>query len=213
MRLLVIAVALVVCSGILAAQQSRNLGLRGNRFRPLTWQELSGPQRTMVEELLGGKRGSTSGPFNVFLRSPEVGNHLQRVGEHVRFRSTLAPRLNEMAILMTARWWTAQYEWYAHEPLARKAGLSDEIIESLRAGKRPMRMEPDEATVYAFSTEIRERRRVSDATFTEAIERFGEQGVMDLIALMGYYDAVSIALNVDRYPLPDGATPPFVEPQ
>ena len=210
-KLLVVAGMLVVCAGIVAGQQARDLGLRGNRFRPLTSQELTPPQQTMVKELLAGKRGSLNGPFNVLLRSPDVGNLAQRVGEYVRFRSSIPPRLNEMAILMTARWWSSQYEWYAHKTLAQTAGLSDEIIEALHAGKRPPRMQPDEAAIYDFCTELRETRRVSDRTFAAALKAFGEQGIVDLIANMGYYDMVSMALNVDGYPLPDGAAPPFPE--
>ena len=209
LKVLLIGVTLVVCAGIVAGQQARDLGLRGNRFRPLTAPELTPPQRAMVDELLAGKRASLSGPFNVFLRSPEVGNLAQRLGEHVRFRSSLPPRLNEMAILITARWWSAQYEWYAHKPLAQKAGLRDEVIDALQAGKRPSRMEPDETVIYDFCTELREKRRVSDRTFAAAVKSFGERGVMDLIATMGYYDMVSMALNVDGYPLPEGAPPPF----
>jgi 4-carboxymuconolactone decarboxylase len=211
-KLMVLAAVFVVCSGIVIGQQSRDLGLRGNRFKPLTWQELTPPQQTMVNELLAGKRASLNGPFNVFLRSPEVGNLAQRVGEQVRFRSSLAPRLNEMAILMTAKWWASQYEWYAHQPLALKAGLASDIVDALREGTRPAKMQPDEAAVYDFSTELRDRRRVSDATFRAAVQLLGERGVMDLIATMGYYDLVSMALNVDRYPLPDGVVPPFREP-
>jgi 4-carboxymuconolactone decarboxylase len=189
-----------------------DLGLRGNRFRPLTSQEMSAPQHAMVHEMRRGQRGDLNGPFNVFLRSPEVGNLAQRVGEYVRFRSSLPPRLKEMAILMTAQWWSSQYEWYAHEPLAREAGLAADVIAALRAGRRPATMQPDEATIYEFSSELRERRRVSDATFAAAMTSLGEHGVMDLIALMGYYDMVSMALNVDGYPLPDGAASPFPEP-
>jgi 4-carboxymuconolactone decarboxylase len=194
------------------SEESRELHLRGQRFRPLSWQEMTSPQRAMVAEVLDGTRGSLNGPFNVFLRSPDIGNLLQRVGEHVRFRTSLEPRLNEMAILMTARWWWSQYEWYAHEPLARAAGLSDEVIAALKAGTRPGRMDADEAAIYDFCTELRHRRRVSDPTFAVAVQSLGEQGVMDLIAAMGYYDAVSMALNVDNYPVPEGAEPPFVEP-
>jgi 4-carboxymuconolactone decarboxylase len=212
-KLIVLAAVLIVGVGMVAGGQARDLGLRGNRFRPLTWQELTPAQQTMVNELLAGKRGTLNGPFNVFLRSPEVGNLAQRVGEHVRFRSSLTPRLKEMAILMTARWWSSQYEWFAHEPLAVNAGLSGEIVQALRAGTRPSRMQPDEAVVYDFSSELRDRRRVSDDTFRAAVKHLGEQGVMDLIATMGYYDLVSMALNVDRYPLPDGAQLPFVEPK
>jgi 4-carboxymuconolactone decarboxylase len=211
LKLFLTGAAVVVCAGIVVGQQARDLGLRGNRFRPLTAPELTPAQRAMVAELLAGKRAALTGPFNVFLRSPEVGNLAQRVGEHVRFRSSLPPRLNEMAILMTARWWLAQYEWYAHKPLAQKAGLSNEVIDALQAGKRPSRMQPDETVIYDFCSELRERRRVSDRTFADAVKIFGEQGVMDLIANMGYYDMVSMALNVDGYPLPDGAPLPFAE--
>ena len=210
-KLLVVAAALVVCTGIVVGQQARDLGLRGKRFRPLTAAELTPPQRSMVDDLLAGKRKSLDGPFNVFLRSPEVGNLAQRVGEYVRFRTSIPPRLNEMAILMTARWWASQYEWHAHKPLAQSAGLSNDIIDALQAGKRPARMQPDETAVYDFCTELRETRRVSDRTFAAAVKTLGENGVMDLIANMGYYDMVSMALNVDGYPLPDGAPLPFPE--
>lgn len=212
-KFVVLAATLIICASILAGQQARDLGLRGDRFRPLTWRELTPPQQTMVNELLAGKRGSLDGPFNVFLRSPEVGNLIQRVGEHVRFRGSLPPRLNEMAILMTAKWWQSQYEWFAHKPLALKAGLSSEIVDAIHAGMRPPRMQPDEAVVYDFCNELRDRRRVSDVTFAAAVRLLGEPGVMDVIATMGYYDAVSMALNVDRYPLPDGAPLPFPEPK
>jgi 4-carboxymuconolactone decarboxylase len=212
-KLIVLAAVLLVCTGVLIGQQARDLGLRGDRFRPLTWQELTPPQQTMVNELLAGKRGALTGPFNVFLRSPEVGNLAQRVGEHVRFRSSLPPRLNEMAILLTAKWWLSQYEWHAHKPLALKAGLRTEVVDAIHAGTRPPEMQADEAAVYDFSTELRDRRRVSDATFRAAVKLLGEQGVMDLMATMGYYDLVSMALNVDRYPLPNGAPLPFTEPK
>jgi 4-carboxymuconolactone decarboxylase len=213
LKLVILSAVVIVCTGIVVGQQARDLGLRGDRFKPLTWQDLTSQQQTMVNDLLAGKRTSLGGPFNAFLRSPEMGNLAQKLGEYVRFRSSLPPRLNEMAILMTARWWSSQYEWYAHEPLARTAGLNPEIIDALHAGRRPARMQSDEALVFDFSTELRERRRISDATFAAAVKLIGEQGIMDLIATMGYYDLVSMTLNVDRYPLPDGAPLPFPEPK
>ena len=213
LKLFMLGIGLAVFTGVLIGQQSRDLGLRGDRFRPLTWQELTPAQQTMVNELLAGKRTSLGGPFNVFLRSPETGNLAQKLGERVRFGGSLSPRLREMAILMTARWWLSQYEWFAHKPMALAAGLSPQVVDSLQAGQRPAQMQPDEAVIYDFSTELRERRRVSDATFQAATKLFGEQGVMDLIATMGYYDLVSMALNVDRYPLPAGESLPFAEPK
>lgn len=196
----------------LMAQQPRDLGLRGDRFAPLTWDELTPEQRTMVDDLLAGARTSLGGPFNAFLRSPEMGNLAQKLGEYVRFRSALPRRLNEMAILLTAKWWSAQYEWYAHKPLALDAGLRASIVDDIQGGRRPADMLADEAVVYDFSMEMRERRRVRDETFAAARQQLGERGVMDLIAVMGYYDLVSMTLNADRYPLPADAEPPFREP-
>ena len=205
---------LLFAGGVLAgAQQARPLDLRGDRFKPLTRDTLNAQQERMVSDLLSGTRTSLNGPFNVLLRSPEMGNHAQKLGEYLRFRTAVPRRLNEMAILMTARWWSSQYEWHAHKPLALQAGLDAGVIDDLLAGRKPSRMKPDEAVVYDFSTELRDRRRVSDATFKAAVSLLGEQGVVDLIALMGYYDLVSMALNVDRYPLPEGGTPPFAEPR
>ena len=203
---------LVVHAGIVVAmQQPRDLGLRGDRFKPLTPEEFTPAQKTMVNELLSGTRTSLAGPFNVLLRSPEMGNIAQKLGEYIRFRTSVPARLNEMAILMTAKWWSSQYEWHAHKPLALKAGLAASVIDDIQGGRRPAKMQRDETVVYDFCSELRERRRVSDATFKAAVDLLGEQQVVDLIALMGYYDLVAMALNVDRYPLPDGAPLPFPE--
>jgi 4-carboxymuconolactone decarboxylase len=210
-RLIVITVAIVGAVVMLA--QTRQLNLRGNRFEPLSWEKLTPQQKTLISDLLAGSRTNLDGPFNVLLRSPEMGNQAQKLGEYVRFHTSVPTRLNEMAILMTARWWSSQFEWYAHEPLAKKAGLSASLIDDIHAGKRPAGMQPDETIVYDFCTEMREHRRVSDTTFAAAKKLLGEKGVVDLAALMGYYDLVSIILNLDRYPLAAGATLPFPEPK
>lgn len=211
--LLLVAGIVIVGASIALGQQMRELNLRGDRFKPLTWEQLTPEQTIMVKDLLRGQRASLNGPFNALLRSPEMGNLSQKLGEYVRFRSAVPRRLNEMAILMTARWWASQYEWHAHKPLALAAGLSAPVIDDLQAGRRPTAMQPDEAVIYDFSTELRERRRVSDTTFKAAVALLGERGVMDLVATLAYYDLVSMVLNVDRYPLPDGAPPPFPEPK
>jgi 4-carboxymuconolactone decarboxylase len=203
----------LVGATIAIAQQTRVLNLRGDRFKPLTWDGLTAEQKTMVNDLLAGKRTSLDGPFNALLRSPEMGNLSQKLGEYLRFRTSVPRRLNEMAILLTARWWSAQFEWSAHKPLGLDAGLSAAVIDDIQAGRRPARMQPDETAVYDFCTELREHRRVSDSTFKAAVNTLGERGVIDLVALMGYYDSVSMVLDVDRYPLPEGAQPPFPEPR
>jgi 4-carboxymuconolactone decarboxylase len=210
-RTLIVAFVLVFAV-VPTAQQRRELQLRGDRFKPLTWETLTPAQKKMVESLLAGPRASLGGPFNVLLRSPEMGDRLQQVGEYLRFKSSVPKRLNEMAILMTAVAWSAQYEWHAHKPLALAAGLSPAVIDDLQAGRRPAQMQPDEAIVYDVSKEMRERHRVSDATFNKAIATFGEQGVVDLIVVMGYYDVISMILNLDRYPMPPGERLPFPEP-
>lgn len=213
MTRLLIACLVCFAAGIVVAQEARKLDLRGDRFKPLTWEQLTPAQKTMVNDVLTGARGSLGGPYNVLLRSPEMGNLAQKFGEYTRFRSSVPKRLNEMAILMTARWWLSQYEWTAHRNAATQAGLSNEVIEALLAGRRPAAMRSDEATVYDFCTELRERRRVTDPTFAAAVALLGEQGVVDLVGVMAYYDLVSMALNVDRYPLPAGTALPFAEPR
>ena len=202
-----------MAAGVVIAQEARKLDLRGDRFKPLTWEQLNPAQKTMVNDLLAGSRTSLSGPFNVLLRSPEMGNLAQKLGEHVRFKSSVPRRLNEMAIIMTAKWWSSGYEWTAHKTAAQQAGLNNAIIDAIQAGRRPAMMQKDETVVYNFCSELRDRRRVSDATFKAAVDLLGEQGVVDLIAVMGYYDLVAMALNVDRYPLPEGTPPPFPEPK
>jgi 4-carboxymuconolactone decarboxylase len=212
-RCALLAIVLLGAAAMPLARQMKDLNLRGDRFKPLTADELTPEQRIMVEDLLAGARTSLGGPFNALLRSPEMGNHAQKLGEYVRFKTSVPRRLNEMAILMTARFWLSQYEWHAHERLAREAGLAEEVITDIHAGRRPARMQPDESVVYDFCTELRERRRVSDRTFEAAVDLLGEKGVIDLIANMAYYDLVSMVLNVDRYPLPAGAALPFPEPK
>jgi 4-carboxymuconolactone decarboxylase len=206
-----LAVVLVGAFGWIGASaqtpSARDVKLVGDRFKPLTYDQMSPAQRTMVEHLLAGERAGTSGPFNVFLRSPEMGDAAQQLGAQIRFHSSLAPRIREMAILLTARHWTAQYEWYAHKRLALQAGLKSDVVDAIAAGKRPAAMQADEQALYTFETELLDTAKVSDATFRIGVNAFGERGVVDLIGLVGYYHLVSLALNVDRYPLPDGAKP------
>ena len=199
------AAALIGLAFASTSAQAPTFKLVGDRFKPLTYEEMTREQRLMIEHLLQGERASTGGPFNVFLRSPELGDIAQQLGARVRFHSSLPDRLKEMAILMIARDWTAQYEWYAHKRLALQAGLKPDFVDAIAAGKRPAAMAPDESALYTFVTELLDTRQVDDPTFRAAVAAFGERGVVDLIGLMGYYQLVSMALNVDRYPLPDGA--------
>jgi 4-carboxymuconolactone decarboxylase len=179
--------------------------MRGDRFKPLTYEEMTPEQRKMTDNILGGERGSMHGPYNVMLRSPEMGDLAQKFGAHIRFYSSLSKKLNELAILMTARAWKSPFVWYIHRKFGIAAGLNAHTIDSMATGQRPD-MEPDETIVFEFCEELLNTRRVSDATYAKTKERFGERGIVDLIGVMGYYQLVSMLLNVDRYPLPDVAT-------
>jgi len=199
--------AVTAVSAQAPAPNPRDVKLVGDRFKPLKWDEMTPAQKTMIEHLFSGERRGASGPFNVLLRSPEMGDLAQQFGASMRFHSTLPPKLNEMAIIMTARYWTAQYEWSAHRKLAADAGLNESIIQAIATGKRPSSMDPAETAVYNFGTELLNSKQVSDPVFKEAVGKFGERGVVDLISVMGYYHLVSMLLNVDRYPLPPGTQP------
>jgi len=214
-RLIMIWTVALAMVGVLAAQtpnaqrpDPRTIRLRGDRFRPLTWDEMSAAQKTMIEHLLAGPRGgSTEGPFNVQLRSPEMGDLGQQFGAATRFATSVPQRLYELAIIITARHWTAQFEWTAHHRSALQAGISPAIADAIAIGKRPASMRPDEEAVYNFATELLDTKQVSDRTFAAARDVLGERGVVDLISVMGWYGTVSMYLNVDRYPLPNGAQP------
>jgi len=170
-------------------------------------------QRAAVAELARGPRGAFNphGPNALFLRSPDLMSRTQKVGEYLRYKSSLPRRLNEFAILITARRWTAQLEWLSHLPLALEAGLDSSVAEELSRGVRPRAMRDDEAALYDFCTELHEQRSVSDAVFKNARDRFGEQGVIDLIALTGYYTMLAMVLNVAQEPLPENAAPPLAK--
>ena len=185
-----------------AAKQA--LDLRGHRFKPLTWETLTPAQTQMVESVLSGKRGSMQGPYNVLLRSPELGDLAQKFGAHTRFNSSIPLALNELAILLVARFWTCQFVWWAHRRIGFDAGLSQSLIEAIARRQAPQDLSKDAAVVYEFCNTLLQTRQVSDAQYAGVIELFGEAGVVDLMGTMSYYTLVSMSLNVDQYPLPEG---------
>lgn len=207
MFILVCLLAATVVSAQAPKPNPRDVKLVGDRFKPLTWDQMTPAQQTMIEHLYSGERAAATGPFNVLLRSPEMGDIAQQFGASMRFHSSLPHKLNEMAIILTARYWTAQYEWSAHRKLAAQAGLSESTIQAIATGKRPSSMDADETAVYNFGTELLNTKQVSDPVFKAAVDKFGEHGVVDLVSVMGYYHLVSMLLNVDRYPLPPGTKP------
>ena len=177
---------------------------RMGRIAPETMTEA---QRQAAAELASGPRGEVRGPFNVLLRSPELMTPLQKVGEYLRFRCQLDRRIAEMATLIAARHWTQVYEWNAHHPLALKAGLKAEIAQAIADGRRPGGMAQDEEIVYDLLTETLQNKSVSDATYERAVKQFGEQNLVDLVAIAGYYALLGMLMNVARTPLPEGKQP------
>jgi 4-carboxymuconolactone decarboxylase len=194
-----------------------------DRFPILKPDQLAPEQAKIVQSLLASPRagggGSEAtpenmakmirGPFNAYLRSPDIGMQIVKLAEQVRFHSSLPPRLNEFAILITARHWNSAYEWFAHEPLALKGGLDPKVSAQLAQNTKPRGMKEEEAAVYDFCTQLHRNHKVTDAAYKRVLGLFGEQGVMDLIAVSGLYDLVSMTLNVAEVPVPAGRKNPF----
>jgi 4-carboxymuconolactone decarboxylase len=174
---------------------------------PIPAEKMTDAQRKAVEEFRAARGGGVSGPFVPLLRSPEVMNRARAMGDYLRFKSVLPPRLSEFAILITARHWTQNYEWSAHHQLALKGGLRDDIARAVAEGRRPERMAEDEEILYNFTIELQQNKSVSDATYARALAAFGEQGVIDIVGISGYYTFLAMVLNTARTPLPQGSTP------
>lgn len=179
------------------------------RLPPLAPDQMTEEQKRVAAGIAAGPRGGLRGPFPAMLRSPEVAERFQKLGEYLRFNSSIPAALNELAILVTARVWSAQYEWYAHHLLAMKAGLPPAIAQAVAEGRRPDGMTEDQRIIHDFCAELHATRFVSDATYTAVRDRFGEKGVIDLIAVSGYYVAVAMTLNVAQVPLPPGVPEPL----
>jgi 4-carboxymuconolactone decarboxylase len=177
---------------------------------PLRDAELSAAQRAAAAELAAGPRGGVVGPFIAALRSPELMTRLQRLGEYLRYRNALGPRLTELAVLITARAWSQPFEWAMHVGEAEARGISHATIAAIARGRRP-RMAADEAIVYDYLRELHATQAVSDAIYARAVATFGEPGVVDLTAVAGYYATLAMILNVARTPVPPGERSPLAE--
>ena len=179
------------------------------RYRELSTAEMNPAQKAVVDEIISGKRGRFGGPFQILIRAPEICKHLGRLGEYLRWGSSLSPALSELAICMTARHIRANFEWHAHAPLAVEGGVPAATVEAIRTGATPHFDATDQALVYKLVTELIDTKRLSDASFAEAIAAFGEQGVVELGTIIGYYTAIGNALNVFEVSLPAGTAPYF----
>jgi len=189
------------------APDPRSLVLVGDRFKPLKYDEMTAEQKIMIDHLLAGERRGVRGPFNVLLRSPEVGDLAAEFGGAMRYRTGLPRDVSETIIIMTGRYWMAQYEWNSHKEAALQNGVTAAIVDAIAAGKRPAGMPPEMEIAYNLIDELLTTHQVTDATFKAAKDKYGEKGVVDMIGLSGWYGLVSMLLNVDRYPLPEGVQP------
>ena len=162
-------------------------------------------QKKAADEFVAGRGTPLVGPFIPLLRSPEVMLRAKAMGDYLRFKSVLPPRLSEFAILITARQWTQQFEWGVHAPIAIKAGLRPEIVKAVAEGSRPAGMSEEETIVYDFCIELHHNKSVSDATYAQALAKFKEQGIIDLVGINGYYSFLSMVMNVARTPPPKDA--------
>ena len=183
-----------------------------DRMPPLSADALTDAQRAAVADFKAARGADLTGPFHAMLRSPEVLNRARAIGDYLRFKSALPPRLSEFVILLTARQWTQHYEWNLHYPIALRAGLLPDVGVAIAEGRRPPRMSDDEETLYDFCTELQRTHAVSDATYARALARFGEQGVIDTTAIVGYYSLLAMTLNVARTPAPAAAGVPALPP-
>jgi len=172
-------------------------------------------QRELMEALRSGPRGKTivpRGPFAAWLHAPEFGQLAQALGAHCRYKTALPPRLSEFAILCTARAWRAQYEWYAHEPMAEKGGVTRKTINDLRAGRTPKSAPKDERAIYDFVQELYKAKRVSDRTYKRVHAFLGDAAMVELVGILGYYVMISMTLNIFRMLPPVDAELAFAGP-
>ena len=179
------------------------------RFPQLTVDQLDEAQRPLGEQIMKVSSVGIGGPYNSLLRSPVLGQRLFDLFHYLRWETSVPMRLNEFAILIIGRQWRSQIEWFAHAPIAAKAGLSPDIIAELKAGKRPSNMAEDEAVVYDFVTELTTTHKVSDETYARAKKIFSDQQIVDMTAGAGNYVMVAMLLAMSEQPVPPGKEPPF----
>ncbi len=180
-----------------------------DRLGPLAPEHMTMAQRDAAQAIINGPRGAVYGPFVPLLRSPELMECAQRLGEYLRYHSAIGTRLSEVAILVTAREWDQQVEWAIHAPIAQSAGIEPRIIAAIAQRRRPQAMLVDEEVVYDFCIELHRTKRVSDTTYANALALFGEKGVVDLMGINGYYTLLAMVMNAAQTPAPESSAAPL----
>jgi 4-carboxymuconolactone decarboxylase len=185
------------------------LAVLPERMPEIPKEKMTEAQKQAAAELAAGPRGEVKGPFVALLRSPEFMRRVQKVGEYIRFVCPLEKRINEFAAIIAARHWQQQFEWWAHYRQALEAGLKCEIADAVHEGRRPVGMAEDEEIVYDLLTEVLNNKGASDATYARAVAKFGEQGVIDVLGVAGYYALLAMVMNVARTAVPEGSPLPL----
>jgi 4-carboxymuconolactone decarboxylase len=202
-----IAFCLMLCVLVPGASRAEEAA----RFAPLTPDQLTPPQKAWADAIAVPPRNAkfTNPPYRAYIRNPDLAPKLSALSDYLRWNTSLPPRLSELAILITARQWTAHYEWFAHYPLAMKAGLDPEVANGIANGVRPEKMKDDEAALYDLATALYRDKKVPDGVYKAALEKFGEGGIMDIIGIIGYYDLVSMTLITIQAGAPNNSVAPL----
>ena len=184
-----------------------------SRYQSTAYDDLSEDRQELFKSIASSRslrsEQTLGGPFDPWLESEEVARRLVGLGDFFRFRTSVDRRYIELVILVTGQFWQAQFEWFAHEPMARKAGVSESTIRAVKAGSKPEFEDQGEAIAYAIADEINQQHELTDATYHRACEQFGQQGLAELLGLSGFYTTVSMTLNAFKIPLPEGFEYPF----
>lgn len=178
-----------------------------NRLLPIDPQQMSDAQRLVYDRIANGPRKGVRGPLAIWLHRPQLAECSQALGRYCRYDSSLEPRLSELAILLMGRHWLAEYEWAAHKPFALEAGLAPEIIDAIRDGVEPDFKKTDEVLVYRFIRELHAQRSISDALYSEFANLLGNDAIVDLVGIAGYYTLISMTIKVFEVPPPAGVAP------
>ena len=180
-----------------------------DRMPLIPLEQMTDLQKKHAEEIIKGPRGALYGPFIPLIRSPELMDRAQRMGEYLRYHSAIGNNLSELVILIVSRRWTQQFEWDTHEPIALKVGIPPETVKAIREGRKPVSLTEDEQIVYDVTNELDATKDLSDATYKRAVDRFGEQGVIDMVGIQGYYTLLAMIMNAARTTVSDPKTTPL----
>jgi 4-carboxymuconolactone decarboxylase len=180
-----------------------------DRMPLIPFEQMTDLQKKHAEEIIKGPRGALYGPFIPLIRSPELMDRAQRMGEYLRYNSAIGNKLSELVILIVSRRWTQQFEWDTHEPIALKVGISPETVKAIREGRKPASLTEDEQVVYDVTYELDATKDLSDVTYKRAVDRFGEQGVIDMVGIQGYYTFLAMIMNAAHTTVADPKTAPL----